>query len=158
MGMRIFLAGLAISLISGVTGLSQQLCVSIPASSAQGQAEQETGVIRGRVFAEDGGFPLAKVTLLLRSKNAPLGDRSRTLRSDGRGEYEFEDLAAGKYVLRATRSGYIPRNYGQKTSHSFRREEMGTSLSIAPGQVLDGIDFQLIRGGVVEGRVVDPGQ
>ena len=32
---------------------------------------------------------------------------------------------------------------------------MGTSLSVGPGQIVDGVDFHLIRAGVVEGRVVD---
>ena len=155
MRMRIFLMGLAVCHLSGMTALARQLPVPIPASSAQDPADQRLGEIRGRVFAADAEYPLAKATLSLRSTGAPPQDRPRTVRTDGRGEYAFEDLEAGKYVLRARRSGYIPKNYGQKTSHSFRREGVGTSLSVGSGQVLDGVDFHLIRAGVVEGRVVD---
>ena len=82
-------------------------------------------------------------------------DRPRTVRTNSRGEYTISDLEAGQYILRATRHGYIPRNYGQKTGYSLRREEAGTALTVGPGQVLDDIDFHLIRGGVVAGRVVD---
>ena len=129
--------------LSGMTALARQLPVPIPASSAQDPADQRLGEIRGRVFAADGEYPLAKATLSLRSTGAPPQDRPRTVRTDGRGEYAFEDLEAGKYVLRARRSGYIPKNYGQKTSHSFRREGVGTSLSVGSGQVLDGVDFHV---------------
>ena len=152
---RILVVGLAICHLAGVTALGQQPPVPIPASSAQDPAEQELGAVRGQVFAEDGGNPLTKATLSLRSKGAPPQDRPRTVRTGSRGEYAFQDLEAGQYVLRATRNGYIPRNYGQKTSSSFRRERVGTSLSFGPGQVVDGVDFHLIRAGVVEGRVVD---
>ena len=120
-----------------------------------GSAERKPGVIQGRVFAKAGGSPLAKATLSLRSKTARPQDAPQTVRSDNRGEYAFREVEAGQYLLRATRSGYIPRNYGQKTSHGLRREEAGTALTVGPGQVLDDIDFHLIRGGVVEGRVVD---
>ena len=34
-------------------------------------------------------------------------------------------------------------------------DSVGTALTVGPGQVLENIDFRLIRGGVVEGRVVD---
>ena len=117
--------------------------------------DQEPGGIQGRVFAEDGGFPLSKATLSLRSKDAPPSDPPRTVRTDSRGKYAMTGVKAGQYMLRATRASYVPRFYGQKRSSSFRIERMGTPLSVGPGQILEGIDFGLIRAGVVEGRVVD---
>ena len=153
--MRIFLVGMTTCLLSGVISLGRQLPVPGPASSGQDEMGQETGVIRGRVYAEDGGNPLTKASLSLRSKGATSSDRPRTIRTDSSGQYTFTDLEAGQYILRARRSGYISRNYGQKTKYSFRREEVGTALTVGPGQVLEGIDFHLIRAGVVEGMVVD---
>ena len=149
-----FVAGLSLfSVGAGLMNRDVYAAWSTPA--AQDPADREPGVIQGRVFAEDSDSPLAKATLSLRSKTARPQDRPRTVQTDSRGEYTFRDLEAGQYILRATRNGYIPRNYGQKTTSSFRRERVGTSLSVGPGRVLDGIDFHLIRAGVVEGRVVD---
>ena len=149
-----FVAGLSIfSVCAGLMNRDVYAAWSTPA--ARDPADREPGVIQGRVFAEDGGSPLAKATLSLRSKAARPHDRPRTVRTNSRGEYTISDLAAGQYILRATRHGYIPRNYGQKTSYSLRREDVGTALTVGPGQVLDDIDFHLIRGGVVAGRVVD---
>ena len=149
-----FVAVLSIfSVCAGLMNRDVYAAWSTPA--AQDPADREPGVIQGRVFAEDSGSPLAKATLSLRSKTARPQDRPRTVRTDNRGEYAFEDLESGQYVLRATRNGYIPRNYGQTTGYSFRRDDVGTALTVGPGQVLEDIDFRLIRGGVVEGSVVD---
>ena len=67
----------------------------------------------------------------------------------------MSNLEAGKYFLRANRNGYLRQVYGRKTSSGSGRRQRGTPLSLASGQVLDSIDFKMIRGGVVEGTVVD---
>ena len=149
---RTLFLGMVIGHLVGFTAFSHPSSLQIPGKSERDPEDQKVAVITGRVFAEDGGHPLAKATLSLRSKTARPQDLPRTVRTDSRGEYTFRDIEAGQYMLRAIRNGYIPRNYGQKTTSSFRR---GTSLSVAPGQVVDGVDFHLIQAGVVEGRVVD---
>ena len=149
---RTLFLGMVIGHLVGFTAFSHPSSLQIPGKSERDPEDQKLAVITGRVFAEDGGHPLAKATLSLRSKTARPQDLPRTVRTDSRGEYTFRDIEAGQYMLRAIRNGYIPRNYGQKTTSSFRR---GTSLSVGPGQVVDGVDFHLIQAGVVEGRVVD---
>lgn len=155
MNTRLSFLGIVVGFLVGFVALGHTSSLQLPGNSERGLEDQELAVITGRVFAEDGGSPLAKATLSLRSKGSTPLDRPRTIRTNGSGEYTFRDLEPGQYVLSATRKGYIPRNYGQKNSFSFRRENTGTSLTVAPGQVLEDIDFHLIRGGVVEGRVVD---
>ena len=98
---------------------------------------------------------MPRATLSLRSTGADPDGQPRTVRTNGRGEYAFENIEAGKYVLTATRSGYIAKNYGQRSNHGLRWGNVGTSLSVHSGQVLDGIDLRLIRAGAVEGTVVD---
>ena len=151
---RILFVGVALAHLIVFTSFSHpsSLTLQIPGKSERDLEDQMLALITGRVFAEDGGHPLAKATLSLRSKTARPQDLPRTVRTDSRGEYTFRDLEAGQYILRATRNGYIPRNYGQETTPSLRR---GTSLSVGPGQEVDGVDFHLIRAGVVKGRVVD---
>ena len=152
---RLSFLGIAVGFLVGFTAFGHPSSVQLPGNAERGLEEKELGVIRGRVLAEDGGNPLAKATISLRSKGAPPQDRPRTVRTDSSGEYTFRDLEPGQYVVTATRNGYIPRNYGQKRSHSFRRDDVGTALTVAPGQILGDIDFHLIRAGVVEGSVVD---
>lgn len=121
----------------------------------RGPTEQRVGVIKGRVLAEDSGDPLAKATVSLRSTGGRGQNPPQTVRTDNRGDYVFRNVAPGQYMLRAARNSYLPRNHGQKASHSFSTEKVGTALRISAGQVVDGIDFRLIRAGVVEGSVVD---
>ena len=155
MNTKIFLFGAVVCLVVGFTASSHPFPIQSSANEGLDPEDRKLGVIRGRVLAEDGGYPLAKATLSLRSTRADPDGLSRTVRTNGRGQYAFKDLETGRYVLTATRSGYIPKNYGQRTSQSLRRENGATSLSVRSGQILDGIDFHLIRAGAVEGRVVD---
>ena len=149
---RIFFLSIVACHMVGFVALGHQSTVQIPGDSDRDQADQKLGVIRGRVFAADGGYPLAKVILSIRSTGR---FRPRTVRTNARGEYEFRDLEDGKYLLSATRNGYVAQDYGQKISEDFRMYGSPTHISLKPGEALNGLDFRLIRGGVVEGRVVD---
>ena len=151
----LYFLGIVVGSLVGSAAFGHPSSLQLPGSPERDPEEKELGLIRGRVLAEDGAHPLAKAILSLRLKTARPQDRSRTVRTDSAGEYTFRDLEAGQYILRATRNGYIPRNYGQKTSYAFSREDVGTALTVRPGQVLEDIDFHLIRAGVLEGRVVD---
>ena len=139
----------------GVTAAMGQFRGQLPRSSDQDREGREQGTIRGTVLAADGESPLAKATVSLRKSGSRRGAGERTARSDDRGRYEFRDLDAGKYLLSVTRNGFLPQNYGQKRVQAFRGQRGGTPLTLGDGQVLGGIDFNLIRGGVVEGRVAD---
>ena len=152
---RNFLLGAIVCLVVSFTASGHPFPIQNSANEDLHPGDRKLGLIRARVLAEDDEYPLTKATVSLRSTGADPDGQSRTVRTNRRGEYAFEDLAAGKYLLSATRSGYISKNYGQRTSQRVRRENMGTSLSVRSGQVLDGIDFRLIRAGALEGRVVD---
>ena len=155
MRFRPLLLGLVVTLLAGVTVSGGQVRRQFPGSSDQDREGREPGVIRGTVLAVDGESPLAKATVSLRKSGSRRGAGELTARSDDRGQYEFRDLEAGKYLLTVTRNGFLPRNYGQKRVQTFRGQWGGTPLTLRDGQVLSGIDFNLIRGGVVEGRVAD---
>ena len=147
--------GMVIGPLTLLASFGQPSSIQIPAKSDQDPADRDSGVILGRVFTAEDESPLARVTLTLYSVNGRGNERPRTVRTDSRGEYEFRDLEAGKYLLRATRNGYLPQVYGQKASSGWGRRQRGTPLSLASGQTLNSIDFKMIRGGVVEGTVVD---
>ncbi len=153
---KTFFLGLVVGHLSGLIALGQQFPIQIPGNPGQDRTDQELGVIQGKVFAADGESPLAKATLSLRSAGGERGTHPRTVRTNARGEYEFKDLKAGKYSLRATRNGYVPQSYGQKERQGSVGPMGGERCCrLGAGEALGGIDFRLIRGGVVEGRVVD---
>ncbi len=152
---RFLFPTVVVCLLVGVIAARGQFRGQIPTSSDQDREGRERGVIQGTVLAADGESPLAKATVSLRKSGSRGGDSERSARSDDRGQYEFTDLEAGKYLLSVMRNGFLPQNYGQKRIQAFRGQPGGTPLTLGNGQVLNGIDFKLIRGGVVEGRVAD---
>lgn len=115
------------------------------------QESREPGLIRGRVSASDSGIGVNKVLLVLRMMEAR---ELLTARTNSHGEYEFKEVTPGRYWLRATRHGYVPQTYGQK-SGGLTRGDAGTPLEVRAGETLEAIDFRLIRCAVVEGRIVD---
>lgn len=148
--------GAVIGSLLGVAAFSEPALIQTPAISAQEPADRQSGVIRGQVFAAEGERPLVRARVTLHSTGGR-GERvTRTVRTDSRGEYEIRNLEEGKYILRASRNGYLSRSYGREISSQSGSRRRSLPLSLAPGQVLDGIDFPLIQGGVVEGTVVDP--
>ena len=152
---RSLFLGMVIGHLTILTSFGHPSSFQIPARSDQDTADWNSGVIRGRVFAAEGESPLARATVTLYAADGRGNERPRTVRTDSRGEYELRNLEAGKYFLHATRNGYLRQGYGSKTSTGSGRRQRGTPLSLTSGQVLDSIDFKLIRGGVVEGTVVD---
>ena len=153
---RTFLLGAVIGPLLGVAAFSQPAPIQTPAISAQEPADPQSGVIRGQVFAAEGEHPLARARVTVYSTGGREDPVTRTVRTDSRGKYEIRNLEAGSYSVRASRNGYLGRSYSRENSSQSGRRRRSLPLSLAPGQVLEGIDFPLIQGGVVEGTVVDP--
>ena len=80
-------------------------------------------------------------------------ERPLTAKTNAEGEYELKEVKPGRYHLRANRNGYVGQAYGQKDvglAHVSRNLARG-----ARGETLSQVDFKLIRGGIIEGRVLD---
>ncbi|MDE2667678.1 MAG: carboxypeptidase-like regulatory domain-containing protein [Acidobacteriota bacterium] len=153
---RSLLGGAVIGSLLGVAAFSEPALIQTPAVSSKEPADRQSGVIRGQVFAAEGERPLVRARVTLYSTGRRGDPVTRTVRTDSRGEYEIRNLEEGKYILRASRNGYLSRSYSREKPSQSGRRRGSLPLSLAPGQVLDGIDFPLIQGGVVEGTVVDP--
>ena len=104
-----------------------------------------TASITGRVVSVEGA-PLRRTQVQL----AGAGVTGRTAVTDSEGRYVFTGLPAGRYSLRAFRSGYINIAYGQRTP-----TEPSKPLELADGQALSGIDIVVPRGSAITGRIVD---
>ena len=120
--------------------------------SREGSA-QKLAVITGRVTAADGGAGLAKARVTLHSLESQPGEQPLTAKTNENGDYELKQVKPGQYLLSAGRNGYVWQNYGQKTANTMF--DPGIPVTVRPGETLGQIDFKLIRGGVVEGRIFD---
>ena len=113
------------------------------------------GTITGHAIDKSTGQPLKKVTISVRqaeSSGAPRGGRfnqPQAVMTDADGHYTIQ-VDAGQYRLLASRNGYVRQAYGQKDA---RRP--GTILTVAENQTLKDINFDMVPGGVIAGRVVD---
>lgn len=94
-----------------------------------------TGVIRGRVIASDTKAPLRRVQIHLLPMTAEVAEPRLTMTGDD-GRYEFTQLPAGRYGLKASKGGYVEIEYGQR-----RPFEKGRPLEIADRQVLEPTDM-----------------
>jgi len=74
-------------------------------------------VIRGTIFENRSGKPLSRVLLTLQPVAGTSGTAA-SLHSDHFGGFAFQSLAPGTYVLKATRRGFLPLEYGQKLWNS----------------------------------------
>jgi hypothetical protein len=105
------------------------------------------GRIAGRVLAADNGRPVKRARVFATAAELPGG---RGMMTDDTGTFDLAELPAGRYTLTVSKSGFVSLSYGQR-----RPLQAGTPLQLADGQQLKGIQFQLPRGSVIGGRVLD---
>jgi protocatechuate 3,4-dioxygenase beta subunit len=104
-----------------------------------------TAVISGRVVGAADGRALARASVTLETNSNP-----RHVVADEHGAFEFVDLPAGRYQLRAALSGYLTFALGQLSP-----ADPPAVITLEHGQVLSNLEIALPTGGVIEVRVVD---
>ena len=106
-----------------------------------------SGRITGQVVAADNGRPVKRARVFVAAAELPGG---RGVLTDDQGVFDIIELPAGRYTLTVSKSGFVALSYGQR-----RPLQAGTPLQLGDGQQLKGIQFQLPRGSVIGGRVLD---
>lgn len=105
-------------------------------------------VIRGTIVENRTGKPLSRVSVVLQPIAGTPGSPA-TLRTNNFGGFEFQSLAGGSYVLKASRRGFLPLEYGQKLWNS-----AGQPIVLAD----DGsafLNLRLMRYGGITGAILD---
>jgi len=118
------------------------------------QAADKPGAIKGRVVAVDTGAGLRRARVMLRGSESRPGMNPQTSQTNENGDYEIKDVKPGRYTLMVMRNGYVAQTYGQKSADPMSRTQ-GTQLTIRAGETLGQVNFQMIRGGAVEGQITD---
>lgn len=113
-----------------------------------------TASISGRVVDADTGTPLRRVTVGASPAPARPAQSGRMTvgETDDTGAYVLRNLPPGQYTVTVQRAGYVAQSYGQATPASMLRR-----VSVEEGSRVTAIDFRLVRGGAITGRVVDDG-
>jgi len=109
--------------------------------------EAYAATISGVVLDAYTGRPLARSLVALRPVEGS-GGKAQSLRANRGGQFTFS-VPAGMYLLRASREGFAPFQYGQKDWKS-----AGKPVSLDPESVLY-LDIRLHRYGAVSGTVLD---
>lgn len=110
-----------------------------------------TSSIRGRVINATTGTPVrrASIQATYYADQAGRGEPPRTETTDDNGSFAFRNLPAGRWTLRASKTGYVEQQFGQRSAFA-----SVDPISVAEGQQFVA-DFRLSRGGAFSGRVID---
>jgi hypothetical protein len=105
-----------------------------------------TARISGIVKNAADDAPLARARVMATSPALP---EPRVAITGADGRYVLAELPPGAYTITATRTGFAPYSYGQGRSMA------GTPVAVANGQQFANVDFPLVAGGVIAGRILD---
>jgi protocatechuate 3,4-dioxygenase beta subunit len=115
--------------------------------SAQTPAKAPTASISGRVTIDGKG--VAGITVAATTSSSPLDNRTvAKTTTDDDGKYQLTELAAGQFTVMPLAKAFVVG-----TSGAFKPP--GQSITVAEGETITKIDFALIRGGVITGRITD---
>jgi hypothetical protein len=125
-------------------------CAAVPAaafSQTKTQKKSPASSVSGRVTIH--GKAAAGITVGIRSSDfSPQPAPALKATTDQEGNYRINDIPAGNYQVSPMAPAYVvsdlvlPR-VGAKT------------LLLAEGEDVQGIDFSIVRGGVIAGKVID---
>jgi hypothetical protein len=130
-----------------ILALSAYAPVGLGQSATAAKAANRSGVIAGRVTAHGKGLPDVTVTLL----SSGFGGQGQDLpqvKTDAEGNYRITGVPMGSYIVTPVAPVYVVPGAGRAT---FARDP----VVITGGETVDGVDFSLVRGGVVTGKVLD---
>ena len=107
-----------------------------------------SNLIQGTVYQRKGSSTAGLPKTFVSARSALNGQLLAVIRTGRGGLYQLRDLPATRMVLTAFRPGYYTRLAAGRTSAEIH-------LDCSAGCGYSGVDFELVRGAVVRGRVVD---
>lgn len=130
----------------GISALALLVFCSL-GSSAQTPGKDSTASISGRVTINGKGFP--GITVTAATTSSPLDNRTvAKTTTDDEGKYQLTGLSAGQFTIAPLAKAFVVSTDGAY-------KQPGQSISVAEGEAITKIDFALLRGGVITGRITD---
>lgn len=116
---------------------------------AQTPAAAPTASISGRVTI--GGKAAAGVTVAAEVTDSPFENRTvaKTV-TDEEGNYHLTGLVAGRFMITPLAKSFVVAVVGSETF-----KQAGQTVNVAENEAITKIDFALVRGGVITGRITD---
>ena len=115
--------------------------------AAQTPAKDSSASISGRVTVS--GKAAAGITVVATMSSSFFDNKTvAKTATDEEGNYKLSGLAAGRFTILPLAKSYIAASGG-----AFK--EPGQGVNVAEGEAIAKIDFALVRGGVVTGRITD---
>ena len=113
------------------------------------QAQGSSPKLAGRVTQADNGAPIEGATIRLLPPFIAGVLNLQTVRTDGNGNYRFDQVLNGTYSITASADGFVSQDYSRDATpeSAFLRVDSSTSIH--------GIDFHLAHEAVIRGAVVD---
>jgi carboxypeptidase family protein len=120
------------------------LAASLSAQSPNKPAAPKAvlGSVSGRVTIKDKPAPGVVVGLRKSDVMSPYEPYSKGV-TDANGFYRIANVAAGTYLVMSAAPGFVVSNSGRK------------SVVVNEDETVEGINFSLVRGGVITGKVTD---
>lgn len=117
------------------------------ATTTPQQPTTGTAEISGMVTLAGGSAPIRRAQVNL---SAATIRGQHTLVTDEKGQFAFASLPAGRYILTASKPGYVATSYGAK-----KAGRPGTPIQLVDGQKFDQAVILMPKGSVLTGTVVD---
>jgi protocatechuate 3,4-dioxygenase beta subunit len=115
--------------------------------SAQTPGKEASASVSGRVTV--GGKAQAGVTIVASISNSFFDNKTvAKTTTDEEGNYKLSGLTAGHFTILPLAKSYV-------VASGPAYKEPGQSVNVAEGETITKIDFPLVRGGVVTGRITD---
>src|SRR5689334_14032806 len=115
------------------------------AHSQSAPVKEGTGVVSGKVTIKGKAAPGIVVLLRSNTMNSPPPPASYKATTDLNGEYRIANVPAGNYSVVPLAPALVDAN-GSSPDRS---------LLVNKGETIEHIDFALVRGGAITGKIVD---
>ncbi len=134
-----------------------------PASPGAAAVSEKPGSVRGTVFSNT-GEPLRKAEVTLRSTRGGVGYPGApavmpgiaVTTTDAGGNYSFDAVPPGTYVLSVQKAGHVRTEYSARGSGAGPTgRAAASSFQVSAGGTTSGIDVRMMPHAVVTGKVTD---
>jgi hypothetical protein len=122
------------------------LAAQTPARDTRTPPPAAASTIRGRILTDD-RQPIRNARVGLAAQGHEEGWPVFT---DAEGAFQFSGLPAGRYILTASKAGYVTTRFGAR-----QPLEPAVPIELDAGIVLDNVTIRLARGAAISGRIVD---